>query len=165
MTQTQIDVQLQMEKTQRNMSVFYLNLKHCDLWVFSHMISTITAHKTSMYRIIKNGEFAKSWITSMPWPRNTLLKALGIASIYKLLFKPVLHNWLNKDHGKCYLVCGMVHIKYPLLLIEKSSPCSVGSRVFSLSLSDWSLTICSVLYNRAYNMLSALLINKYIHPF
>ena len=27
----------------------------------------------------------------------------------------------------CYLVYGMVDIKYPLLLIEKSNPCSGGS--------------------------------------
>ena len=40
----------------------------------------------------------------------------------------------------CYPVCGMVHIKEPLLLIKKSSPCG-GSR-FPLSLSEWSFTIC-----------------------
>ena len=27
-------------------------------------------------------------------------------------------------HGMCYPVCGMVHIKYPLLLIKKSNQCS-----------------------------------------
>ena len=30
----------------------------------------------------------------------------------------VLHNWCNKVCGMCYPVCGMVHIKEPLLLIE-----------------------------------------------
>ena len=34
-----------------------------------------------------------------------------------------LHDWCNKGCGMCYLVCGMVHIKEPLLLIGKSSPC------------------------------------------
>ena len=29
----------------------------------------------------------------------------------------------NKGCGMCYSVCGMVHIKDPLLLIGKSSPC------------------------------------------
>ena len=38
-------------------------------------------------------------------------------------FQPVLHDWCNKGRGICYPVCGMVHIKEPLLLIEKSSPC------------------------------------------
>ena len=37
-------------------------------------------------------------------------------------FQPVLYNWYNNGHGMCYPVCGMVHIKDPLLLIEKSSP-------------------------------------------
>ena len=35
--------------------------------------------------------------------------------------QPVIHNWCNKGHGMCYPVCGMVHIKEPLLLIGKSS--------------------------------------------
>ena len=46
------------------------------------------------------------------------------------LFLPVLHDWCNKGRGMCYPVCGMVHIKEPLLLIEMSSPC--GSSGFSL---------------------------------
>ena len=46
-------------------------------------------------------------------------------------FQPVLHNWCNKGCGMCYPVCGMMHIKEPLLLIRKSSPCG-GSR-FPLS--------------------------------
>ena len=45
--------------------------------------------------------------------------------------------------GMCYPVCVMVHIKEPLLLIVKSSPCG-----FPLSLSEWSFTICLTPYNR-----------------
>ena len=48
------------------------------------------------------------------------------------LFQPVLHDWCNKGHGMCYPVCGIVHIKEPLLLIRKSSPC--GGSGFPLSL-------------------------------
>ena len=47
----------------------------------------------------------------------------------------------------CYPVCEVVHIKEPLLLIGKSSPCSGGSG-FPLSLSEWSFTICLAPYNR-----------------
>ena len=47
-------------------------------------------------------------------------------------FQPVLHNWCNKCRGMCYPVCGIMDIKDPLLLIEKSSPCSGGSG-FSLN--------------------------------
>ena len=61
-------------------------------------------------------------------------------------FQPVLHNWCTKGRGMCYPVCGMMHIKEPLLLIGKSSPC--GGNRFPLLLSEWSLTICLTPYNR-----------------
>ena len=66
---------------------------------------------------------------------------------------PVLHDWCNKGHGMCYPVCGMVHIKEPLLLIGKSSPC--GGSGFHLSLSERSFTICLMPYNRKQNVMSA----------
>ena len=47
----------------------------------------------------------------------------------------------------------MMHIKEPLLLIRKSSPCR-GSG-FPLLLSEWSSTICLTPYNRKQNVLSA----------
>ena len=56
-----------------------------------------------------------------------------------------VHDWCNKGRGMCYPVCGMVHIKEPLLLIGKSSPC--GGIGFPLSLSEWSFTICPTPYN------------------
>ena len=62
------------------------------------------------------------------------------------LVQPVLHDWCNKGRGMCYPVCGMMHIKEPLLLIGKSSPC--GSSGYPLSLSEWSFTICPTPYNR-----------------
>ena len=61
-------------------------------------------------------------------------------------FQPVFHDWCNKGRGMCYPVCGMVHIKVPLLLIGKSSPC--GGSGFPLSLSKWFFTICLTPYNR-----------------
>ena len=61
------------------------------------------------------------------------------------LFQPVLHDWCNKGCVMCNPVCGIVHIKEPLLLIGKSSPC--GCSRFYLSLSEWSFTICVTPYN------------------
>ena len=55
-------------------------------------------------------------------------------------FQPVLHDWCNKGRGMCYPVCGIMHIKEPLLLIGKSSLC--GGSGFPFSLSEWSFTIC-----------------------
>ena len=60
-------------------------------------------------------------------------------------FQPVLHDWCNKCCGMCYPVCGMVHIKEPLLLIGKTNLC--GSSGFPLLLSEWSFTICLTPYN------------------
>ena len=61
-----------------------------------------------------------------------------------------IHNFIDIELHinlcMCYPVCGMVHIKKTLLLIEKSSPC--GGSGFPLSLSEWSFTICLTPYNR-----------------
>ena len=78
-------------------------------------------------------------------------------------FQPVLYDWCNKGHGMCYVVCGMVHIKEPLLLIGKNNQC--GSSGFPLSLSQWSLYHMSPTpYNRKLNVLSVSL-NKTFPPF
>ena len=58
----------------------------------------------------------------------------------------LVHDWCNEGRGMCYPVCGMMHIKEPLLLIGKSSLC--GGSGFPLSLSEWSFTLCSTPYNR-----------------
>ena len=63
----------------------------------------------------------------------------GLDPLSYLSFQPVLHDWCNKGRGMCYPVCGMVHIKEPLLLIDKSSLC--GGSGFPFSLSEWSLTM------------------------
>ena len=80
-----------------------------------------------------------------------LRKLCDLDSLYFLpgfSFQPLLHDWCNKGRGMCYPVCGMVHIKEPLLLIGKSSLC--GGSGFPLSLSEWSLTICLTPYNRKF---------------
>ena len=59
---------------------------------------------------------------------------------------PVLHGWYNKYTWYVYHGGGMVHIKDPLLLIEKIRTYSEGSG-FPFSLFEWSF-ICSTPYNR-----------------
>ena len=60
-------------------------------------------------------------------------------------FETMLCDWCNIDCGMCCPVCGMVHIKEPLLLIGKSSAC--GSSGFPILLSEWSFTMCLMPYN------------------
>ena len=80
----------------------------------------------------------------MRWVVGSILH--GVVPLSYFSFQPVLHDWCNKGRGMCYPVCGMVHIKEPLLLIDKSSLC--GGSGFPFSLSEWSLTICLTPYNR-----------------
>ena len=63
-----------------------------------------------------------------------------------------------------YPVCDMVYIKYPLLLIEKSSPCSISSRI-PLSLYEWPFTICLTPYNYIKNVFSLSLIKHFLPSF
>ena len=79
-----------------------------------------------------------------PWYERSLTERWVVGSILHgvdplsyFSFQPVLHDWCNKGRGMYY--GGMVHIKEPLLLIEKSSLC--GGSGFPLSLSEWSFTI------------------------
>ena len=87
----------------------------------------------------------------------------GVTPLSYFSFQPVLHDWCNKGRVMCYPVCGMVHIKEPLLLIGKSSLC--GGSGFPFSLSEWSLTICLTPYNRKYYVLSASLNKKHFLSF
>ena len=83
--------------------------------------------------------------TAYLYPHHCQYKRCTLTHSY-FLFQPVLHDWCNKGRGMCYPVCGMVHIKEPLLLIDKVSLC--GWSGFPFSLSEWSLTICLTPYNR-----------------
>ena len=70
------------------------------------------------------------------WDVGSILRGVDPLSYFS--FQPVLHDW-------SYPVCGIVHIKEPLLLIDKSSLC--GGSGFPFSLSEWSFTICPTPYN------------------
>ena len=86
------------------------------------------------------GKSVRSWCDGSS-DRSVMVDPFGYFS-----FQPVPHNWYNKGRGMCYPVCGMMHIKEPLLLIEKSNPC--GGIGFPLSLSEWFFTIYLTPYNR-----------------
>ena len=66
------------------------------------------------------------------WVIRSILHGVDPLSYFS--FQPVLHDWCNKGRGMCYPVCGMMHIKEPLVLIGKSSLC--GGSGFPLSLSE-----------------------------
>ena len=66
------------------------------------------------------------------WVVGSILHGVKPLSFFS--FHPALHDWCNKGRGMYYPVCGMMHIKLPLLLIGKSSLC--GGSGFPLSLSE-----------------------------
>ena len=77
---------------------------------------------------------------SLSWRDGSLDRFFMVKTLSYCSFQPVLHDWCNKGRGMYYPVYEIIHIKEPLLLVGKSSPCD-GSG-FSLSLSEWSFTIC-----------------------
>ena len=77
--------------------------------------------------IMNRGKSVRSWCVGSS-DRSFKLDPFSYFS-----FQSVLHVWCNKGRGMCYPVFEMMHIKEPLLLIGKSSPC--GCSGFPLSLS------------------------------
>ena len=75
-------------------------------------------------------------VAQYTWDRSFMVDPLSY-----LAFQPVLHDGCKKGYGIYYPVCGMVHIKELLLLIEKTSPYSGGSG-FPILLFEWFFTTC-----------------------
>ena len=119
-----------------------------DIWLRTILIvrkETRCRHIGYSYRLTGAGRSSEVERSLMVrWVVGSILHGVDPLSYFS--FQPVLHDWCNKGRGMCYPVCGMVHIKEPLLLIDKSSLC--GGSGFPFSLSEWSLTICLTPYNR-----------------
>ena len=49
------------------------------------------------------------------WVVGSILHGVDPLSYFS--FQPVHHDWCSNGRGMCYTVCGMMHIKEPLLLI------------------------------------------------
>ena len=45
------------------------------------------------------------------WCDESSDRSFMVDPLSYLLFQPVLHDWLNKDRGMCYPVCGVMHTK------------------------------------------------------
>ena len=111
------------------------------VFIAGHIIMFIT-YLFDLTLLIQPSESSNKIICIRPCAIQTRMFIQGIAfGVFKQS-----HDWCNKGCGMCYPICGMVHIKEPLLLIGKSSLC--GGSGFPLSLSEWSLTICLSPYNR-----------------
>ena len=67
-------------------------------------------------------------ITHAPPLCSIMVQWVMVDPLSYFSLQPVFHDWFNKGCDMYYPVCGMVNVKYPLLLIEKSSQCSGSSR-------------------------------------
>ena len=108
-------------------------------------VKMLFIHLDNLYLSLLCDFFTSSEIGAR-WCDGSSDRSFMVDPLSYFSFQPVLHDWCNKGRGMCYPVCGMVHIKEPLLLIGKSSP--FGSSRFPLSLSEWSFIICLTPYNR-----------------
>ena len=116
---------------------------HYNIRVYS--VQAVANTNTTMTQVAGAGRSSEVERSLMVrWVVRSILHGVDPLSYFS--FQPVLHDWCDKGCGMCYPVCGMVHTKEPLLLIDKSSLC--GGSGFPFSLSEWSLTICLMPYNR-----------------
>ena len=64
------------------------------------------------------------------WVVGSILHGVNPLSYFS--FQSVFHDWCKKKgRGMCYPVCGMVHVKEPLLLIGKISLCVAAAGFLS----------------------------------
>ena len=120
---------------------FCVTVDICFVFITSCVFQTL-CHSLTHWGAGRSSEVERSLMVR--WVVGLILHGVDPLSYFS--FQPVLHDWCNKGRGMCYPVCGMVHIKEPLLSIDKSSLC--GGSGFPFSLSEWSLTICLTPYNR-----------------
>ena len=76
------------------------------------------------------------------WVVGSILHGVDPLSYFS--FQPVLHDWCNKGRGMCYPVCGIVHIKEPLLLIGKNSRERERDVLFNDALNTFYLRLYGV---------------------
>ena len=97
--------------------------------IFSRERSVFDRWRNNVKLLKRSSEVERSLLGR--WVVGSILHGVDPLSYFS--FQPVLHDWCNKGRGVCYPVCGMVHIKVPLLLIDKSSLCGGSGYPFSLS--------------------------------
>ena len=94
----------------------YIAHGHCLRGRVVLFVSPPRHHCTRLQGAGRSSEVERSLMVR--WVVGSILHGVDPLSYFS--FQPVLHDWCNKGRGMCYPVCGMVHIKEPLLLIDKS---------------------------------------------
>ena len=98
-----------------------VSFERVHLFYFSSLYFSSSSFNFSLYFFVlffgrgRSSEVEHSLMVR--WVIGSILH--GVDPLSYFAFQPVLHDWCNKGRGMCYPVCGMVHIKEPLLLIDK----------------------------------------------
>ena len=124
--------------------VFFSSFFRIHTGSYATLTYFVCAIKRCIYHIRLEFVFAIVRSLMVRWVVGSILHGVDPLSYFS--FQSVLYDWCNKGRGMYYPVRGMMHIKEPLLLIGKSSPCS-GVIRFPISLSEWSFIICPTPYN------------------
>ena len=132
-------------------NVFYRGKsKHANVEIYKYL--GIIFHKSNRFTKARN----MLHIQAGAGPSSDVERSLG--AMGRRIDPSWLSHWAISRSSQCSttgvtkaVVCvilsvGMVRIKEPLLLIDKSSLC--GGSGFPFSLSEWALTICLTPYNR-----------------
>ena len=92
-----------------------------DMFLFNDALNTFYLQLYGVRHMVKDHSNREKG-NPMP-PHRLLLPSGPSCSLGYFPFQPVVHNWFIKGRGMYCSVYGKVHIKDPLLLIEKSSLC------------------------------------------
>ena len=74
-------------------------------------------------------------------------------------FQPVLHDWCNKGRGVCYSVCGILHIKEPLLLMVAAGFLSRYLNKYARDVLKIFLRLCSCKVTIVHTVITASNVN------
>ena len=83
------------------------------------MVNVIIGYNLYNYKYVYVFAILLSWVS-----RAKISGRMFMHSAVDIYFscQQLFHNWFNKHQGVCCPVCGMVHIKDPLLLVSKTAP-------------------------------------------
>ena len=120
-------------------------------------VTGVTGRKEMFYFTMHKTHFICGYMSSYIWLRTTQIereetRCRPIGYSFRLAVRVILYasshrqnitypslcytsrgalagtrNWYNRGHGMCYPICGIMHIKEPLMLFRKISQCG-GSR-------------------------------------
>ena len=87
--------------------MFYLTT-HSTHFIYGYMASGgLMLNKCIQVALLHRGNS----VDVAPWSDGSSDRSFIVDPLNYFSFQPVLHDWCSKGRGKCYPVCGVMHIK------------------------------------------------------